>query len=372
MIKIVKNILKLMQISKPKISIIMPVYNGEQYIEDSIKSILNQTLVDFELIIVNDGSTDNTKLICEQFARDDDRVILINQENRGAHHARNNGIKKARGSYYCFFDSDDYIDSRMLEDLYDIITDYKSDLVVCGFNINTYYNNDEYIVQKYIPYTHEKRIIDNVSSKEDFRKSAYLNFDRNMFYPPWNKMYSAKYINDNNIKFPITYRDDFPFVMEVIKDIQNVTYVRKPYYNFIRKRSDSETQKYVSNLYEKREEEHEAMLNLYRYWDLTNDEDSFEMISRRYVDRLIECMVNLFNSECKLTKSEKREEIKKYLSTDNFKNSIENARPRKVYLKLMYFILKTRSLSLCYYMCKFINHIKKRNVRLFANLKANR
>ena len=80
MIKIVKNILKLMQISNPKISIIMPVYNGEQYIEDSIKSILNQTLVDFELIIVNDGSTDNTKLICEQFARDDSVIAFFLHE----------------------------------------------------------------------------------------------------------------------------------------------------------------------------------------------------------------------------------------------------------------------------------------------------
>ena len=350
----------------------MPVYNGEQYIDYSVKSILNQTLVDFELIIVNDGSIDRTKEICEEYAKADERVILINQENSGAHHARNNGMKRAKGSYYCFFDSDDYIDPRMLEDLYDVITDYKSDLVVCGFNINTYYNNDEYIVQKYIPYTNGNKIIDNISVKEDFRKLAYLNFDRNMFYPPWNKMYSAKYINDNKIKFPITYRDDFPFVMDVIKDIQNVTYVKKPYYNFIRKRTDSETQKYVSNLYDKREEEHEAMLDLYKYWGLLDDEDSFEMISRRYVDRLIECMVNLFNTECVLTKGEKKKLIAGYLNTDNFVTSIKKARPRKLHLKIMYFILKIRNVGLCYNMCKFINYIKKKNIRLFANLKANR
>lgn len=372
MIKIVKNILKLMRINKPKISIIMPVYNGEHYIDYSVKSILNQTLSDFELIIVNDGSTDKTKSICEEFAKADDRIILINQENQGAHHARNNGLKKARGEYYCFFDSDDYIDTRMLEDLYDIITDYNSDLLVCGFNINTYYTNDEYIVQKYIPSTKDNKIIENISSKEEFRKSAYLNFDRNMFYPPWNKMYRAKYIIDNNIKFPITYRDDFPFVMDVIKDIQNVTYVKKPYYNFIRKRADSETQKYVSNLYTKREEEHIAMLDLYDYWGLLNDENSLEMISRRYIDRLIECMVNLFSSECLLTENEKKREIKSYLETYNFNESIKYARPKKLYLKLMYIILKTKNISLCYFMCKFIYFIKKKNIRLFACLKANR
>ena len=372
MIKIVKNILKLMQVSKPKISIIMPVYNGESYIDFSIKSILNQTFTDFELIIINDGSTDKTKEICENFMRSDNRVRLINQTNQGAHHARNNGMTKARGLYYCFFDSDDYIDSRMLEDLYDIITDYKSDLVVCGFNINTYYTNDEYIVRKYLPYTKDNRIIENISSKDEFRRFAYLNFDRNMFYPPWNKIFSAKYINDNNIKFPITYRDDFPFVMNVIKDIENVTYVKKTYYNFIRKRADSETQKYVASLYEKREEEHEAMLNLYRYWGLIDDEKSIEMISRRYIDRIIECIVNLFNSECTFTKAEKIKEIKKYLDTESFNTSIKNAKPKKIHLKLIYFVLKTRNAYFCYYMCEFINSIKKNNIRLFEKFKANR
>ena len=173
-----------MQTNKPKISIIMPVYNGEHYIDYSVKSILNQTFTDFELIIVNDGSTDNTREICERFRESDDRIILINQVNQGAHHARNNGIKKARGEYYCFFDSDDYIDERMLEDLYDIINDYKSDLVVCGFNINTYYTDNDYIVQKYIPYTKDGKVIESISSKDEFREKAYLNFDRNMFYPP--------------------------------------------------------------------------------------------------------------------------------------------------------------------------------------------
>ena len=105
---------------------------------------------------------------------------------------------------------------------------------------------------------------------------------------------------------------------------------------------------------------------------IIDDEESIEMISRRYIDRIIECMVNLFNSECTLTKQEKKKEITRYLQTANFNTSIEIAEPRRAYLKFMYFILKTRNVSLCYYMCKFINFVKKKNISLFARLKANR
>ena len=211
-----------------------------------------------------------------------------------------------------------------------------------------------------------------IDDENIFRKNAYKNFDKNMFYPPWNKLYNLSYIKENNLFFPITYRDDFPFVLNVIKDIAKVTFTKKQYYHFIRKRSDSETQKYFPNLYEKREEEHGEMISIYKYWGLDNDDNSKEMIARRYVDRIIECIVNLFNSECKLNKIEKKNEIFKYINSDFFNNSILIAKPQKLYLKIIYLVLNTKNITLCYIMGKTINYIKKKNVKLFSILKTNR
>ena len=104
-----------------------------------------------------------------------------------------------------------------------------------------------------------------------------------MFYSPWNKLYKKSYLDNNNITFPITYRDDFPFVLSVIKDIENVAFTIDCYYHFVRKRNDSETQKFVKNLYEKREEEHGYMKNLFEYWGLLNNKIALEVISRRYI-----------------------------------------------------------------------------------------
>ena len=361
-----------MQNKNPKISVIMPVYNVEEYLKKAIESVTNQSFSNFELFLVDDGSTDNSGEICDTYAKTDKRIKVIHQKNSGAHNARNNALKLSSGEYVCFFDSDDYIDPNMLKEMYEIAKNYNSDLVVSGFNINTYYNENDFIVLKYTPCTKNSSQIEHFSNKELFRKYAYLNFDRNMFYPPWNKLYKLSYIYQNNITFPNTYRDDFPFVLNVIKDIENVTYVTKHYYNFIRKRTESETQKYVSNLYEKREEEHEEMMKLYKYWKLDNDSNSIEMISRRYIDRIIECIVNLFNGECKLTSIEKKQKIKLYLNTDNFNKSIILAKPKNLYLRIIYLILKFKNIEICYIMSQFINFVKRKNIKFFSVLKANR
>lgn len=355
-----------------KISIIMPVYNVAEYLPKAIDSVLNQSHKNIELFLVDDGSTDSSGTICDEYASKYSCINALHQKNAGAHHARNSALKLVSGEYVCFFDSDDYIDRNMLEDMLDAALEFKSDLVISGFYIDTYYSSDKYIVLNYVPYTINGLEIENFNNKEDFRKYSYLNFDRNMFYPPWNKMYKLSYLKEKNISFPITYRDDFPFVLSVIKDIDNVTYIKKQYYHFLRKRSESETQKYVANLYEKREEEHNEMLSLFSYWGLVNDEKSNEMISRRYIDRIVECMVNLFNTECKLSDDEKKETIKNYLNNDNFEHCIRTAQPNKIYLKLIYFILKTKNVSLCFQMAKFINFVKKNNVKLFSILKTNR
>ena len=361
-----------MQNNSVKISVIMPIYNVEEYLPKAVDSILKQTLVDFELFLVDDGSIDDSGKICDKYASQDSRVKVIHQVNSGAHNARNNALKLASGEYVCFFDSDDYIDSNMLEDLYNLAEKYSSDIVISGFYINTYYNSNDYIVLDYIPYTTNKLEIENFNNKNDFRVNSYLNFDRNMFYPPWNKLYRLSYIKNSNITFPITYRDDFPFVLNVIKDVANVTYTKKQYYHFIRKRSDSETQKYVANLYEKREEEHNEMLSIFKYWGLGDDKNSNEMISRRYIDRIIECLVNLFNTQCSLDKKSKLDLISQYISTDNFANCIKEARPKKLYLKLIYLVLNTKSPRLCYILAMFINFIKSHNIKLFSILKTNR
>ena len=117
---------------KDKISVVVPIYNVEKYLEKCIKSILNQTYNNLEIILVNDGSTDNCLNICKKFEKIDKRIFVINKENGGLSEARNYGIDKATGKYITFVDSDDYIDEDYLEFLYKNLIINNCDISICN------------------------------------------------------------------------------------------------------------------------------------------------------------------------------------------------------------------------------------------------
>ncbi|MBS4197578.1 glycosyltransferase [Lederbergia citri] len=118
---------------KPEVSIIVPVYNVEDYLEKCIESILSQTLTCFEVILVNDGSTDKSGLVCKEYEKKDNRVKVIQKENGGLSSARNAGMKIARGKYIGFVDSDDYIDPNMYKNLIELCEKTNGDIGICKF-----------------------------------------------------------------------------------------------------------------------------------------------------------------------------------------------------------------------------------------------
>ena len=115
-----------------KVSLIVPVYNGENYLKDCVDSILGQTLREIEILLVDDGSKDRTPQLCDAYAAADERVRVIHQENRGLGMARNAGLDAAEGIYVTFVDSDDYISGEMCEKMYQAAEQYQADMVLAG------------------------------------------------------------------------------------------------------------------------------------------------------------------------------------------------------------------------------------------------
>ena len=116
----------------PLVSVIIPVYNAEKYIAKCINSLIEQTLQNFEVIVVNDGSTDNTPDILKELAKEDSRIIVINQSNQKQGAARNRGLEIAKGKYITFVDADDWLDLDYLERMYQAIIEDKADIAVSG------------------------------------------------------------------------------------------------------------------------------------------------------------------------------------------------------------------------------------------------
>lgn len=352
---------------QPKVSVIMPVWGVEKYVGRAVESILGQTLRDIELLCVDDGSPDDSGRILDLYASRDVRMRVFHQENAGAPAARNLAMDHARGEYLCFVDADDWAEPSMLEDLYNLGHKNALELVVSGFFIDTYCDDAETDCFRQV-----LQVPDQVfSSPQEFHEQAYRLFDKNQFYPPWNKLYLRSYIEEHGLRFPSTFWDDFPFVLSVLRDVEKVGVTEKPYYHFIRARAESETARYREGMYEKREEEHEWMLDLYRHWGV-DDPDSMEMIYRRYSERLVGCVENVTCSDCTLPAAQKRAQIEKMITADHARTALELTKPRSTMMRLMLWPMRKGMPRLTYLEGKFISFVKSHSTKVFSKLKASR
>ena len=352
---------------QPCISVIMPVYNVERYVARAIESVLNQSFESIELLCVDDGSTDRSGEICDKFAERDIRVEVFHTPNGGAPTARNYALDRAHGKYVFFCDADDWVAPSMFEDMYGFAQQHNLELAISGFYIDTYYGNEgEHLTEvKSVPTKIFK-------TTDEFHREAYKIFDQNLLYSPWNKLFLRSRIEQLHLRFRDTFWDDFPYVLDYIYDVEKVGVLQTPYYHFIRERAESETSKYRSEMYDKREEEHIWMCNLYKHWGYFDDMASNEMIQRRYIERLVGCIENVCNKACTLTASQKRDHVRTMITSDNAVRAVQIARPHSRMMKIMLVPIKSQNVSLCLAMGNFISLVKRHNTRLFATLKARR
>lgn len=215
----------------PKISVIVPVYKAEKYLHRCVDSILAQTFTDFELILVNDGSPDNSGAICDEYAQKDCRVRVFHKENGGVSSARNLGLDNVRGEWVTFIDSDDYIHK---DYLFSFNKNIDADLIVGSFQVIGSDENWNGILQceKY-----GRNIL-----KQKLQDGA---FPPN-YHGSWGKLFQTKIINDNNIRFDnkVFLSEDWLFTLNYFIYINSVQTIDKPYYYYERDVEESLSQNY--------------------------------------------------------------------------------------------------------------------------------
>lgn len=347
-----------------RVSAIMPVYNVAGFVRRAVESMLAQDLREIELICVDDGSTDGSGAILDEMAAADARMKVIHQKNAGAAAARNAAIEVARGEYLYFVDGDDWAESDMLRRMVQRADETNAQLLMTGFYIETYSTPEKFVVQ------HVTRP-DAVLTQAEFRRRTYEYCDSNLLYPPWNKLFRTDVVMQRSIRFRDMRMDDFPFNLDYIRDIERVTVMDAAFYHFTRARSDSETQRYFAQLFRKREDEHEWLLEMFGYWQVDNPE-TWEMLGRRYVERLIGCFENVTGKACPLSGREKRAAIREMMASPYLARSLADARPQSLMMKIMLLPLRVRCVEWAYWQSRFISFVRRNNGTLFARLKARR
>ncbi len=223
-----------------EISVIIPVYNVENYLSKCLDSVINQTFKDIEIICVNDGSTDNSRKILEEYKNKDSRIKIVDKENGGLSSARNAGMKAATGKFLSFIDSDDWVELNMLEKLYENITSLNTDISICAVHLFDETKQQIDDSQSYFNLSCFDETFDNRAFSFEDTKPFLMD----VCVMAWNKLYRHSFIKECNVEFPDgLIFEDGPFFFSIFFKTKRVSIVRDLLYFYRINRVGSIVQK---------------------------------------------------------------------------------------------------------------------------------
>ncbi len=324
-----------------KVSIIVPVYNTEKYIEKCINSIMNQSYKNIEIVVIDDGSTDDSSSICKKLSKIDSRIIYKKIKNSGVSNARNYGLNISSGDYVSFVDSDDYINTKYIENLIKLVITKKAEIVVCGLtevngNLKEKISIYKDMKEKYKEITYPLNI-------EDY----LLTFE---FNSSCSQLISKRIIVDNKIEFNknIKYGEDMLFSLECYINSKKTYYLKQFDYYYIRNDNSAMGKK--------------DLTSINKFYD--DNYVTTEIITKKYnfnsaLKQLINLKsINVFNgiSTSLIKNTKKYSEVKHIIMTQRKKynvifNEIDMKKIKSLKEKLIYFLLKNK-LTLLYYILK--------------------
>ena len=282
-----------------KLSIIIPVFNVEETLKRCIESILMQAYADWELWLVDDGSTDSSGDICDVYSKQDSRIHVIHKKNEGVSSARNIGIDNATGRYVMFVDSDDYLEGDSLETMINFAEGYDADIVMCGF----FYHFEESgeIKPNFVKNTF-------VGGNSQFVSVLFKEaLERELLNPPWNKVIKKKVLEQNQIRFISEYSicEDMIFTMKLLSVSTKIVSLNVPLYHYIYKKGENLVNRFHKNFYEALSAYYELMK---RYLETNGALDVLHRdINKLFVDKTISYFKKIYSYDGYDTKTKYRE-----------------------------------------------------------------
>ena len=337
------------------VSVIIPIYNAEKYIEECIQSIVNQTYNDLEILCIFDGSTDESYKICEKISKKDSRVKLIIKENGGVSSTRNLGIEVSCGEFLIFVDADDYIEKNCIEKMVKLLEEHNSDIVQVGYFRNFEDKNNSQI-----------EIYEDVS-KDDFELSIIsMKHDVEMpkelfqFRCVWGKLYKRKLINEIRFKTDTYFFEDGLFNLEILDNVKKITCTTEQLY-YYRYDINSANNRFKNDIIEISKTNIKYLKELLE----KKDEIIFDEYYSLYVFECLKIIIDsyLFHESNNCTLKEKKNIFQKMLFEELDVNSLSKINNKYIkesfFDRVVVFFLKINFYSIIYYLFEFRKFIKK-------------
>lgn len=300
------------------VSIVVPVYNMESSLSDCIESLINQTYPSIEIILVDDGSTDNSLSVCYKLQKKDSRVIVVHTENQGSGPARNEGIKVSKGKYLYFPDADDYVDENTIKVCVNAMCNGKYDLLVFGYNILSRDGKRLY-TKKY-----ENCEVDATILKKDYSSSLYQEGKYYIQGAPWNKFFKSSLIKEHDILYPSLRRhQDDAFIARYMHYTSSVKFLPETLYTYYENDLLNQWMKFPNNyidsvigLYEDRKKN---MLT----WNI-NDQKTKDIVKKTLLSKAVIAMEQAYSPKNKMKYKQRREFEKDIiLKLSNYKSELQ-------------------------------------------------
>lgn len=348
---------------KDMISIVVPIYNSQDYLENCLDSLINQTYKNIEIICVDDGSTDSSGRICDEYALKDSRIVVVHKENGGLSSARNTGNSYITGEYLMYLDSDDWIDLNTCEVALSIAKQHNADIVFWNY-IREFANSSQ---PRYI-YDKENIIFETEEQITTLQRRFFGPYEKELATPEkldsivtaWGKLYRSEFILNNHIKFVSTKEvlaEDLLFNVYAFANVKKAVYISKCFNHYRKENSESFTHRYkpdvvlrFKNLY--------AYLEEYINLNKCNDTFSIALNNRKCLN-IIGCGLNVLNADKTINK---RKEIKKVLNNICEKEVTKTLSLKyfPFHWKVFFFLVRARISYGVYLMLKAIKFLKNR------------
>lgn len=326
-----------------KVSIVVPIYNGEKYIDKCARNLMNQTYSNVEFILVNDGSTDATAEKCNHYADMDSRFVVLHKENGGVSSSRNAGTDIATGDYILYYDVDDDISENLIEDNIKLAHVNDADVVIfcfCYFNLDTNSRTENKLSSGF------------VGDKKDFFYGP-LNetIDHEVFHAPWNKMYKLSFIKENNLSFieGVSVYEDIIFNCKMLMHANRIVINNEMYYTYYVRSFGSAITKYVDRYFDFVTKFYSTALDYCSEFE--NNEEQIQKFTNVYV---VLVYTNLKQISCnkELSFAQKNTLIESICNNETFRKAVIKSQlkePRKKIIRKLILAKSTAAIISIYY-----------------------
>ncbi|TWT14579.1 glycosyltransferase [Planomicrobium sp. CPCC 101079] len=336
------------------VSIIVPVYNSENYIGNCISSILNQTYENIELLLIDDGSTDQSGKVCDEYAQIDSRIQVLHQENKGASAARNTGLDAAGGDYIQFVDGDDTVEPDMTQSMVAAIGE-ANQLVICGYK-NMIECNNSLISDEIFCFYKTGSFLkeDLLGFFGELYRDYYIHFN-------WNKIYVAQIIKENGLRFDcgVSRGEDMLFNLNYLEKCSRIKIIEDPFYNYMTSNSGSITSTFRPDLFENQQLLFQSAREFLQRNQAYTDRN-IDLVEEFYTTRIVACFSNLFHPNSTLSSRQIKKHILIIMWDDEVNKQLPYFATGNFEKKLVGNLLAARKVEWIYWYFKIRSFLRKK------------